>query len=65
VRVVRADGFALHDVQHPVAVGLAVAGAGFALPLGAGRPDMLFAADGQITKAPVRAHPGRAGAARG
>nr|WP_191323583.1 precorrin-6y C5,15-methyltransferase (decarboxylating) subunit CbiE [Novosphingobium pokkalii] len=55
VRVVRADHFALHDVQHPVAVGLAVAGAGFALPLGAGRPDMLFAADGQITKAPVRA----------
>ncbi|NKJ43723.1 precorrin-6y C5,15-methyltransferase (decarboxylating) subunit CbiE [Novosphingobium sp. SG720] len=55
VRQVRADGFALADVAHPVAVGLAVAGDGLAMPVTAGRPDALFAADGQITKAPVRA----------
>jgi precorrin-6Y C5,15-methyltransferase (decarboxylating) len=55
VRQVRADGFALADVAHPVAVGLAVAGQGLAMPVTAGRPDALFASDGQITKAPVRA----------
>ncbi len=55
VRNCPAQAFALADVAHPVAVGIAVAGQGLALPATAGRPDALFAADGQITKAPVRA----------
>lgn len=55
VRSVPAQAFALADVAHPVAVGIAVAGEGLAMPATAGRPDALFAADGQITKAPVRA----------
>ncbi|MDR6509176.1 precorrin-6Y C5,15-methyltransferase (decarboxylating) [Novosphingobium capsulatum] len=55
VRCFEAQAFALGDVAHPVAVGIVVAGQGLALPLTPGRPDALFAADGQITKSAVRA----------
>ncbi len=55
LRSVTANAFALTDVAHPVAVGIAVAGDGDALPSVAGRPDELFDHDGQITKAPIRA----------
>lgn len=51
----RADAFTLTDIAHPVAVGLSCAGSGPALALTPGRDDALFASDGQITKAPVRA----------
>jgi precorrin-6Y C5,15-methyltransferase (decarboxylating) len=51
----RADAFTLTDIAHPVAVGLSCAGSGPALALTPGRDDTLFASDGQITKAPVRA----------
>lgn len=54
-RDVRAASFDLQDVAHPVAVGLQVAGAGYALPRSSGLPDALFAHDGQITKQRVRA----------
>lgn len=50
-----ASGFDLQDVQHPVAVALAVDGAGPALHRAIGLPDTLFAHDGQITKQRVRA----------
>ncbi|USI72549.1 precorrin-6y C5,15-methyltransferase (decarboxylating) subunit CbiE [Sphingomonas morindae] len=43
------------DCAHPVALGVAVAGAGSTLPLVTGREDGWFAQDGQLTKAPVRA----------
>jgi precorrin-6Y C5,15-methyltransferase (decarboxylating) len=43
------------DIQHPVLVGLEVAGDGAVLPLSSGRPDAFFEHDGQITKRPVRA----------
>ena len=39
----------------PVAAAIAVAGTGTAIPLAAGRPDPIYAHDGQITKRPVRA----------
>lgn len=39
----------------PVAVGLHCAGPGRVIPCASGRPDDLFAHDGQITKRPVRA----------
>lgn len=52
---VRARGYDLTDVQHPVCVGLEVAGNGPVVPLASGRPDTLFENDGQITKRPVRA----------
>jgi len=55
VRMVMAQGFDLTDVSHPVAVGIACAGEGRALPLGSGRADDWFDHDGQITKRPVRA----------
>lgn len=54
-RLALASGFDLQDVQHPVAVALAVDGAGPALPRANGLPDTLFAHDGQITKQRVRA----------
>jgi precorrin-6Y C5,15-methyltransferase (decarboxylating) len=56
-RQTRADRFALDDIAAPVAVALV----GDALPRGAGlpcvpgRPEHLFAHDGQITKSPQRA----------
>lgn len=43
------------DIQHPVCVGIDVAGGGDELPLSSGRPDAWFDNDGQITKQPVRA----------
>jgi precorrin-6Y C5,15-methyltransferase (decarboxylating) len=43
------------DVQHPVSVGIEVAGDGATVPLATGRPDAFFENDGQITKRPVRA----------
>lgn len=55
VRGAQAQGYDLTDVQHPVCVGLEVAGHGAVLPLASGRPDTLFDNDGQITKRPVRA----------
>ncbi len=54
-REVLASGFDLADVRHPVAVALAVAGTGLALPRSAGLPDSVFEHDGQITKQKVRA----------
>jgi len=54
IRAVTAAGFALTDVQAPVAVALEALG-GTARPLGSGLPDDTFAHDGQITRAPVRA----------
>ncbi len=54
VRRVLAEGFALDDVQAPVAVALEVRGR-TGLSLAPGRPEAAFAHDGQITKAPVRA----------
>lgn len=48
-----AQGFALPDVAAPVAVAITTHAPG--LPRVAGLPDDLFAQDGQITKAPVRA----------
>ena len=53
-RTIAADGFDLADVQHPVAVGIDVAGDGYALPSTSGLPDDLFDHDGQITKRPIR-----------
>jgi precorrin-6Y C5,15-methyltransferase (decarboxylating) len=50
-----ASGFDFQDVQHPVAVALAVDGAGPALPRANGLPDAFFTHDGQITKQRVRA----------
>ncbi|WFE73860.1 precorrin-6y C5,15-methyltransferase (decarboxylating) subunit CbiE [Roseinatronobacter sp. S2] len=55
VRLAVAGDYALHDVAHPVLVGLEVAGAGAAMPVVAGLPDEMFAHDGQITKKAVRA----------
>lgn len=45
----------LGSFEHPVCVGLDVAGAGRALPMSTGKPDEIFETDGQITKRPVRA----------
>jgi precorrin-6Y C5,15-methyltransferase (decarboxylating) len=55
LRPVCADAYALHDVQHPVCVGLVVKGSGVTLPATSGKPDSIFDHDGQITKRPVRA----------
>lgn len=55
VRRVTAEGYALEDVQHPVAVAIEVAGDGAVLGAASGRADQWFAHDGQITKRPVRA----------
>jgi precorrin-6Y C5,15-methyltransferase (decarboxylating) len=55
IRCASADAFDLHDVMHPVAVGIACTGEGQVLPLSTGRPDAWFATDGQITKRPIRA----------
>ncbi|MFS4439108.1 precorrin-6y C5,15-methyltransferase (decarboxylating) subunit CbiE [Paracoccaceae bacterium GXU_MW_L88] len=55
-RVTRAQADALPqtDFAHPVCAAVEMAG-GTALPLASGRPDAVFAHDGQITKRPVRA----------
>lgn len=54
-RELRAAAYDLHDVVHPVAVALQVAGDAEALPCSSGLPDAFFAHDGQITKQRVRA----------
>ncbi len=45
----------LGGFDHPVCVGLEVAGQGRAFPKASGKPDEIFETDGQITKRPVRA----------
>ncbi len=45
----------LGSFEHPVCVGLEVAGEGRALPKASGKPDEIFESDGQITKRPIRA----------
>lgn len=55
LRSIRADAGVPDDIVHPVAVGIAVAGNGRALPRVSGLPDDWFESDGQITKHPVRA----------
>lgn len=55
VRSMQADQMVLGEIAHPVAVGIATAGEGQAVPTASGLPDDLFASDGQITKRPVRA----------
>ncbi|WP_120636224.1 precorrin-6y C5,15-methyltransferase (decarboxylating) subunit CbiE [Ruegeria sp. EL01] len=45
----------LETFEHPVCVGLDVAGDGRALPKVAGKPDDIFETDRQITKRPIRA----------
>ncbi|WP_170329385.1 precorrin-6y C5,15-methyltransferase (decarboxylating) subunit CbiE [Ruegeria arenilitoris] len=45
----------LGGFDHPVCVGLEVAGEGQAFPKASGKPDEIFETDGQITKRPVRA----------
>ncbi|SHJ72619.1 precorrin-6Y C5,15-methyltransferase (decarboxylating) [Shimia gijangensis] len=55
VRQTKADTLEFEDIQHPVCIGIDVAGHGAVIPLTAGRPDDLFDNDGQITKRPVRA----------
>ena len=55
IRTLRADAALPAGIVHPVALGIAVAGDGPALPCAAGRPDDLFDHDGQITKRPARA----------
>ena len=55
VRVTMAKDFAFADVQHPVTVGLDIAGDGLTLPCSSGLPDSCFEHDGQFTKRPIRA----------
>lgn len=55
VRVTRADGFALTDIAHPVAVALEPAGTAAVPHRASGQADSLFDHDGQITKRPLRA----------
>lgn len=55
LREIRATDMTLTDIGHPVCVALTIQGNGAVLPLATGRPDDLFAHDGQITKRAVRA----------
>ena len=54
IREGTAGAFTLGEIAAPVMVALEIAG-GAGLPLSPGLPEALFAHDGQITKAPVRA----------
>lgn len=54
VRQIQAIGPVPGDLQAPLAVAIEAAG-GLGLPRSPGLPDDLFAHDGQITKAPIRA----------
>lgn len=54
IRQCQADALDWSDIQHPVAVGVQVAGMR-GLPQTPGLPDASFSHDGQITKSPVRA----------
>lgn len=55
IRSAPASDMGFTDIAHPVAIGIACAGDGMALPCASGLPDTLFAHDGQMTKRPVRA----------
>ena len=55
LRCVTAQALDFADIAHPVAVGIACAGKGPAMPTASGLPDDWFANDGQMTKRPVRA----------
>ncbi|RJG56179.1 precorrin-6y C5,15-methyltransferase (decarboxylating) subunit CbiE [Sphingobium terrigena] len=55
IRAAPASDMDFTDIAHPVAVGIACAGDGMALPCASGLPDTLFAHDGQMTRRPVRA----------
>ena len=55
IRSVAADALDFSDIAHPVAVAIACAGDGDALPCVPGRADEWFDHDGQISKAPIRA----------
>lgn len=55
IRAVIAGSPLPEDIDHPVAVGIEVAGVGPAMPRTAGLPDSFFDHDGQITKQTVRA----------
>ncbi|MBJ6121722.1 precorrin-6y C5,15-methyltransferase (decarboxylating) subunit CbiE [Sphingomonas mollis] len=55
IRTARADELAFTDIAHPVAVGIAMAGDGDALPCASGIADDWFDHDGQISKRPIRA----------
>lgn len=55
VRHATADGFAALDIDPLNTLAIAVAGGGAPLALVPGRPDALFAHDGQITRADLRA----------
>jgi precorrin-6Y C5,15-methyltransferase (decarboxylating) len=55
VRQARAEDFALEDIDPLNTLALTVAGPGAPLSLVTGRPDALFAHDGQITRADLRA----------
>jgi precorrin-6Y C5,15-methyltransferase (decarboxylating) len=55
IRETTAAAFAFDDVAHPVALGIAFAGDGAAMPCVSGLADSWFEHDGQITKRPVRA----------
>lgn len=55
IRAAQADRFEINGISHPVLAALEVDGPGPALPCAAGRADLFFAHDGQITKRPVRA----------
>jgi len=54
VRTTTAQGFALNDIQPPVAVAIDLARS-IGLPITPGLPDDAFAHDGQITKRAIRA----------
>ena len=55
VRQMTAEGFALDGIDPLNTLAVAVAGHGASLSLVPGRPDALFAHDGQITRADIRA----------
>ena len=55
IRQAQADGFALPNIHHPVAVAIEAAGHGPAMPRASGLADDWFDHDGQISKRPIRA----------
>lgn len=55
IRSTTAAAMTLDNIQHPVSVGIEIAGGGTVLSQASGRADDLFDNDGQITKRPIRA----------
>lgn len=55
LRAATAAALDFTDIAAPVAVAIACAGPGPALPATAGRPDAVFDHDGQLSKRPIRA----------